>query len=80
MDGEVPEDTLVRVVQSSSTGAVHVSRFTKDGQYCLTAGDDKTVRLYNPHKSQPGAGSKGMSSLNANAMQPMEERYVSCLS
>lgn len=32
-------------------GAVFRAKFTQDGQYCMTAGHDKTVRLWNPHKS-----------------------------
>lgn len=31
-------------------GSVHCVRFTHDGAYCMTAGDDKTLRLWNPHK------------------------------
>ena len=44
-------DELVRPVLDCKLGAVNCVRFTSDGNYCVTAGDDKTVRLYNPHKS-----------------------------
>lgn len=32
------------------TAAVNAVRFTSDGSYCMTCSDDKTVRLWNPHK------------------------------
>ena len=35
-------------------GAVFRAKFTSDGNYCMTAGHDKTVRLWNPHKSADG--------------------------
>ena len=44
-------DELLRPVSDSKLGSVNCVRFTSDGNYCVTAGDDKTVRLYNPHKS-----------------------------
>lgn len=36
--------------------------YTGDGKYCLVAGQDRTVRLYNPHRSDPekeGTGKPG---------------------
>ena len=30
---------------------VNVIRFTSDGRYCLTGCDDRSIRLWNPHKS-----------------------------
>ena len=27
--------------------------FVGDGKYCLMAGQDRTVRLYNPHRADP---------------------------
>lgn len=38
-------------------GAVNAIRFTSDGEYCISCGDDRSLRLWNPHKddpSQPG--------------------------
>ena len=32
----------------SHTSAVNAVRFTKDGSYCLTCSDDRTVKLWNP--------------------------------
>uniref|UniRef100_A0A8B9RW87 WD repeat domain-containing protein 83 n=2 Tax=Accipitrinae TaxID=8955 RepID=A0A8B9RW87_9AVES len=31
-------------------GAVRAVRFNVDGNYCLTCGSDKTLKLWNPHK------------------------------
>ncbi|XP_039571674.1 WD repeat domain-containing protein 83 isoform X1 [Passer montanus] len=31
-------------------GAVRAARFNADGNYCLTCGSDKTLKLWNPHK------------------------------
>lgn len=31
-------------------GPIYSVRFNRKGEYCLTAGSDKTVRLWNPHK------------------------------
>ena len=31
--------------------SINCIRFTRDGNYCMTAGDDKKVLLFNPHKS-----------------------------
>lgn len=31
-------------------GAVRAVRFNKDGNYCITCGNDKTVKLWNPYK------------------------------
>ncbi len=32
------------------TGAVNAVRWTQDGNYCLSASEDRTVKLWNPHK------------------------------
>lgn len=31
-------------------GAIRAIRFNKDGNYCITCGADKTVKLWNPYK------------------------------
>ena len=31
-------------------GAVLAARFNSDGNYCLSCGKDRTVRLWNPHR------------------------------
>ena len=38
------------------TGAVNAIRFTKDGSYAMSCSDDRSVRLWNPHKSDPSKG------------------------
>jgi mitogen-activated protein kinase organizer 1 len=35
--------------------AVNAVRYSRDGNYCLSCSDDKTVRLWNPHKEDPRA-------------------------
>ena len=34
-------------------GSVNAVRFTHDGNYCMTASEDRTVKLWNPHKDDP---------------------------
>lgn len=51
---------------AGGAGSVNVVRFTKDGNYCLTGGDDRVVRLWNPHKDDPAA----TSITNTNAAGP----------
>ena len=31
-------------------GAIRAVRFNKDGNYCITCGADKNVKLWNPYK------------------------------
>ncbi|XP_072776191.1 WD repeat domain-containing protein 83 isoform X2 [Taeniopygia guttata] len=50
----------VRTLQCGQ-GAVRAARFNADGNYCLTCGSDKTLKLWNPHRgtalrSFPGHG------------------------
>ena len=35
-------------------GAVNAVRYSKDGNYCMSCGDDKTLRLWNPLKDDLG--------------------------
>ena len=37
-------------------GAVLCARFTKDGAYALTAGADRSVKLWNPARGHPDTG------------------------
>mmetsp|Transcript_27065 Transcript_27065/g.38547 ORF Transcript_27065/g.38547 Transcript_27065/m.38547 type:complete len:128 (+) Transcript_27065:104-487(+) len=50
-------DELIRLLESAGqtlgSGAINVVRFTKDGSYCMTAGDDRSIHLFNPHKTDP---------------------------
>lgn len=34
-------------------GSVNVVRLTNDGNYCMTGSDDRTIKLFNPHKQDP---------------------------
>ena len=52
--GEAPQRKPLRVLDTG-TSPVNVVRFTKDGNYCMSAGDDRIVRLWNPHKDDPSA-------------------------
>lgn len=36
-----------------ANGPIHIIRFTCDGNYCLTGGNDRTVRLWNPTRVDP---------------------------
>nr|XP_033781363.1 WD repeat domain-containing protein 83 [Geotrypetes seraphini] len=45
---ELPQK-LVRSVECKQ-GAVRAVRFNVDGNYCLTCGSDKSLKLWNPHK------------------------------
>jgi mitogen-activated protein kinase organizer 1 len=37
-------------------GSVNVVKFTVDGNYCMTGSDDRTIKLWNPHKYDPSSG------------------------
>ncbi|RYY82421.1 WD40 repeat domain-containing protein [archaeon] len=43
-------DRLVRVLDGHSA-AVHAVCMTHDGAYCMTASADRTIKLWNPHKT-----------------------------
>ena len=34
-------------------GPVYAARFSSDGNYCMSCGRDRTIRLWNPHKGSP---------------------------
>lgn len=42
---------------------VNVVRFTNDGQYCVSGSDDRTVRLWNPHRKSVTVGGQRESAL-----------------
>ena len=54
MNELVPMDRCITVMPGHE-GSVNVARFTADGTYCLTGGDDRTIKLWNPHKADPSA-------------------------
>lgn len=37
-------------VLTGHVGPVHVVRFNRDGEYCLSGGKDRSIMLWNPHK------------------------------
>lgn len=41
---------LVRTIDCDQ-GAIRKVNHSKDGEYCVTCGQDKTIKLWNPHKS-----------------------------
>jgi mitogen-activated protein kinase organizer 1 len=43
-------DHFVRTLDGHS-GAINAVRLTNDGTYCMTASDDRTLKLWNPHKT-----------------------------
>lgn len=49
---KVNMDICVRSVDEH-IGSVNVARFTTDGNYSMTGSDDRTIKLWNPHKSDP---------------------------
>ena len=51
--------TAERAVLRGHEGAVLAVRFNADGNYLLTCGQDRTLRLWNPHKG--GCGSNALS-------------------
>ncbi|RWS07893.1 WD repeat domain-containing protein 83-like protein, partial [Dinothrombium tinctorium] len=46
---KVPENKTKTLL--CNQGAVRAVRFNIDGEYCLTCGSDKSVKLWNPHKA-----------------------------
>jgi len=54
-------DELLREMCHHSA-SINVIRFTEDGTYCMTGSSDRTVKLYNPHKSDPVAAVSNVTS------------------
>jgi len=50
-DSELP--VLKILVVDCKQGAVRAVRYSVDGNYCMTAGQDKSVKLWNPNKGRP---------------------------
>src|SRR5689334_13837255 len=44
----VPLPTSPHLTLAAHLGPVHVVTYNADGNYCLTGGQDKTIRLWNP--------------------------------
>jgi mitogen-activated protein kinase organizer 1 len=45
-------DVVTRTI-AEHEGAVNAVRLTEDGNYCMTCSDDRTIKLFNPHKQDP---------------------------
>ncbi len=67
-----------------SNGPIYTVALTKDGKYCLTGGEDKTLRLYNPWKADPvseGINTKTKSKGGGDGFSSLEEALlVKCYS
>jgi len=42
-----------RIINTHHHGSINVVRLTSDGQYCMTGSNDRTIKLWNPHKNDP---------------------------
>jgi mitogen-activated protein kinase organizer 1 len=47
----LPDRRLKVLPDQQPSGNVNIVRFSSTGEYCLTAGTDKTIKLWNPHKA-----------------------------
>ena len=45
--------TPIAQLRGHDDGPIHIIRFTSDGSYCITGGNDRTVRLWNPTRVDP---------------------------
>mmetsp|Transcript_12170 Transcript_12170/g.18379 ORF Transcript_12170/g.18379 Transcript_12170/m.18379 type:complete len:320 (-) Transcript_12170:135-1094(-) len=45
---------------SGHSGAVNAIRFTSDGNYCISCSDDRSVKLWNPHRDDPSQHSNAL--------------------
>lgn len=45
-------DSNLRTIDDH-VGSINVVKFTFDGNYCITGSDDRTLKLWNPHKRDP---------------------------
>jgi len=59
-------------------GSIHALKFTHDGTYCLTAGQDRTVRLWNPIRKDPAfpvtASSKNQSIISSSTIRLYDKK------
>ena len=44
---------VLKTTLSSHKGVVNCCAFNSDGEYCMTGGDDRSVKLWNPHRAEP---------------------------
>lgn len=48
----IREDIVEREL-ASHTESINTVKFTKDGSFCMTASNDRSVKLWNPHRDDP---------------------------
>ncbi len=46
-------NSQVRVMRAHD-GPAYCARFSNSGKYCITGGSDRSVKLWNPYRSEPG--------------------------
>lgn len=69
----VPSTPAARLL--GHEGPIHAITLSHDGKYCLTAGHDRTVRLWNPTRIDPvhAAVSAGQNPTGSTAASPLEQ-------
>jgi mitogen-activated protein kinase organizer 1 len=71
-------DHLLRVLEGH-TASVNAVRLTADGAYCMTASDDRTLRLWNPHKSVPSDESASSSTFASSSSSSLSVPQALCV-
>ena len=51
---------FIRSLSGHAPGSVNAVKFSSDGNYCMTAADDRQVMLWNPHIDKPGNAELGL--------------------
>jgi mitogen-activated protein kinase organizer 1 len=70
---DLPSVPLTRLL-GHEAGPIRAVQFSHDGKYCLSAGHDRTVRLFNPLRIDPAyASNAAPATRNANANVPQTE-------
>jgi mitogen-activated protein kinase organizer 1 len=49
---EIHKDIFLRDLRSH-TESVNTVKFTGDGNFCMSASNDRTIKLWNPHRDDP---------------------------
>lgn len=67
----IPSTPALRLV--GHEGPIHAVTFSHDGKYCLTAGHDRTVRLWNPTRIDPVHAAVAHSKRDPASSSPLEQ-------